>query len=126
MRGKQKVKQIRNVDVELNLKDNTFVKIVPTHKMHHLIENTEEMVKVIVLSKSDPVVQYADYMKIEEEILCVALPDHENTSVLRVSTTLIWEKSTIMKGMIQTNFMKESKKSWELYKEYIKKNGHAL
>ena len=52
-------------------------------------------------------------MKVEEEILCVPLPDYENTSILRVSTTLIWEKSTIMKGMIQTNFMKESKKSWE-------------
>ena len=82
------------------------------------------MVKMVVISRSDPVVQYADYMKIEEEILCVPMPDYANISILRVSTTLIWEKSTIMKGMIQTNFMKESKKSWEQYKEYIQKNGH--
>ena len=51
MRGNKKVLQIRNVDVDLNLKDNTFVKCVPTHKMHHLMENSDKLMKIVVLSK---------------------------------------------------------------------------
>ena len=46
------------------------------------------------------------------------------SSILRITMTVVWLKSTMMKGIIASNAQKESKAFWNAYADYVKKNGH--
>jgi hypothetical protein len=109
--------------MEMNIKDNPFVKIAPTFRQAYLIEKESNIVRVRVMSKTKDV-PYCDCFAVDEEFLCVMPQDCSCSSVLRVSYTLIWFKSTMMKSIIKSNSEKESKIVWTAYIDYVKKNGH--
>jgi hypothetical protein len=49
-----------------------------------------------------------------------------SSSILRISTKIIWVKSTIMKSVIVSSSNKETKLMWQQFSEWVKKNGHAF
>lgn len=79
--------------------------------------------RVIVKTKEVP---YCDCFVVEEEFL-VAMPEGcFNSSVVRISNTIHWLKSTMMKGIIQSSLSKESKAQYSEYNNYVKKNNHLF
>ena len=47
-----------------------------------------------------------------------------SSSILRVTMSIIWLKSTMMKTIIQNQSKKESLATYAVYSDYVKKNGH--
>ena len=110
-------KSIREFSVDLQLEGNAFIKEVPSIKQVHLMDKTENLIKLVNLGRT-PTITYGDTLSMQEEMLCVQCPDGKS-SLIRVTSGIIWHKSTIMKGLIQTNCAKESKISWAKYKEWV-------
>ena len=102
--------------MDLQLPENAFFKEIHSIRTIHLIEKSASTIKLIVLSKT-PTIPYGDTLSLEEEIICTSCNNQQ--SIIRVSSTVIFHKSTIMKGMIKTNCMKESKTSWSKYMEWV-------
>lgn len=76
--------KVRKHFVEVQVKDNPFVKVSPTYKMAYLLENSERLMKLRVVAKTKEV-PYCDCFSVEEEFV-VAMPDScHQSSVLRVS-----------------------------------------
>ena len=46
--------------------------------------------------------------------------------MLRITFGIIWYKSTMMKSVIVSNSIKESRVVWQEYVDYIKKNGNTF
>lgn len=111
--------------VEIQIKDNPFVKASPTQKIAYVLEQSEKVLKMRVVSKAKEV-PYCDCFSIEEEFVCSMPEGCANSCVLRVTMTIIWHKSTMMKSIIASSSQKESKAVWTAYSEYVKKNGHIF
>ena len=90
---------IRKQCVEIQIRDNPFVKCSPTTKIYNLIEQNQNMIKIRVFSKAKEV-PYCDCFMIEEEMICVMPQNCNNSSVFRVTMKVIWVKSTIMKSIV--------------------------
>jgi len=105
------------------MKDNPFVKVAPTGFCAYLLEQTPTTLKMRRTSQPRDV-PYCDCFYIEEEYLCTMPEGCTTSSILRVTMTVIWLKSTMMKGIIASNAQKESKTFWNAYADYVKKNGN--
>jgi len=109
--------------VEIQIKDNAFVKCAPTTKTAYLIETSPTILRMRVISQAKDV-PYSDCFKIEEDFICTMPEGCNSSSILRVTMNINWMKSTMMKGIIMSSSVKESKAVWASYSDYIKKNGH--
>ena len=53
-------------------------------------------------------------------------PGCTSSSVIRASNQIIWFKSTMMKSLIVSGQVKESRATWLRFNAFIRKNGHAF
>lgn len=107
----------------MQIKGNPLVSATPTYKWLYLIELNDNLLHIRCQSRAKDV-PYCDCFYIDEEFICVMPPNCTTSCVLRVTCTPIFVKSTMMKGIINSNAAKEAKSIWEGYQEFIKKNGH--
>ena len=103
--------------MDLQLEGNAFFKEIPSIKQVHLMEQTDQLIRLVNIGKT-PTITYGDTLSLEEEVLCVSCQDNR-TSLIRATSGIIWHKSTIMKGLIKTNCLKEGRASWNKYKEWV-------
>ena len=103
--------------MDLQLQGNAFFKEIPSIKKVHLFDKSEKLVRLVNIGRT-PTITYGDTLSLEEELICIKCPDNR-TSLIRATSGIIWHKSTIMKGLIKTNCVKESKASWAKYQEWV-------
>jgi hypothetical protein len=103
---------LRKQFLEIQIKDNPFIKCTPTEKYYNLLEQTNNFVKIRVVARAKDV-PLSDCFLIEEEMICAMPSKCVSSSILRVSTKVIMIKSTIMKSIIISNSNKETKVMWQ-------------
>ena len=113
------------MNVEFQIKNNLFIKASPTVKHFKVIERTNKKLLMRVLNKCHSI-PYADCFGVEEEWYCETPADNPNAKccVLRITLGVIFYKSTMMKGMIQSNAKQEGTAFWnDWHTGQIKENG---
>lgn len=116
---------MKKCKVDVQIKNNAFVKQAPTVKTFYLTERSERRLLIRVLNKTSEV-PYCDSFSVEEEWFVASLPNTK-CCVLRITMGLVWYKSTMMKSIIQSNTVSESAKAWEAFKNWVQvTNGHLF
>lgn len=110
------------MDLEFQIKNNPFVKKVPTLRTFKIIERNNEKLLMRIVTKSRQV-PYCDCFVVEEEWYVASLPSGFNSCVLKVSYRLIFVQSTIMKSMISSSSAGESKTFWAAWDKWMKDKG---
>ena len=88
----------KRVKVDVQIKNNAFVKQAPTTKTFNLIQKTDTLIKMRIVNKTTDV-PYCDSFAVEEEWTIGSLPNAKSC-VLRVTMGIVWYKSTMMKSII--------------------------
>lgn len=122
---KTQVSKIRKTFVEIQIKDNPFVKCTPTHKIYHLVHFSDHLLRIRTRSKASDV-PYCDTFFVDEDMLIVMPENCSQSSMIRVSVGIVWLKSTMMKKIINTNAQKEALAAWTAYTDWVKSNGHIF
>lgn len=110
------------MSVEIQIKDNPFVKVSPTTKYFKLIEKTETTTRFKILSKCTGV-PYCDTFAVEEDWLAISPNSNSNCCIARIIMQTIFYKSTIFKSKIQSSSIKGTQDVWEEWVEWLKKKG---
>jgi len=107
------VREARQIDLEIQMKNNPFVKKVQTLRKFKLIEKSETKVHMKITNKTRGV-PYCDCFFIEEDWCIVSMPQKVvNSCGLKVSYEIKWLQSTMMRGVIAGQTNSESKAFWE-------------
>eukprot|EP00347_Sterkiella_histriomuscorum_P004839 403358890 len=114
--------QSSQISVEIQIKDNPFVKVSPTTKYFKLIEKSDCKLHFKILSKCSGV-PYCDTFAIEEDFLALAPQPGANVCVVRLLAQTIFYKSTIFKSKILSSSQKGCKDVWAEWVEWVKKRG---
>ena len=107
--------------------NSTFVKIAPTTKYIKLMMHTPSKIVLKMLSRTHDI-PYCATFGVEEEWVIVS-PETENAkcSILRMSFTIHWYQSTLMKSVIKSNTEPETKKVMnQQLEEILNRNGHKF
>ena len=115
-----KVVKTRVMKMEVQIKNNPFVKIAPTTKSFKIIEHTPERIHMRAVNRNNDI-PYCDCFGIEEDWNLMS-PPGAKCCVLRISYAIIWFKSTMMKSIIRSNTDSESKIVWNAYGEWVVKD----
>lgn len=107
----------------MQIKNNPFVKNSPTTKTYYLLEKTENLIKIRVLSTARKV-PGGEAFSIDEEMVVYMPSNCFNSCVLRVTMQVVWLKFTLLKGPILSGALKEGKTMWNAYSDFVKGNGH--
>ena len=83
------------------------------------------MLKIVNVGRA-PTVPYGETISFEEELICIQNPYDSKSSVLRVTTGLLWHKKCMIKKIIKINSNKESKVNWEKWRDWVAKNKHVV
>lgn len=117
-------KQMRTLNLVVQVKGNPMVKECPTMKTYYLIEKSATKLHMLIRNNNRDV-PYCDSFQVIEEFLFVS-PDPSSqpvikSGVLRLSFFTQWLKSTLMKSLINSNVQNESKIVFQAYVDsYIK------
>ena len=106
--------------MEVQIKDNPFVKVSPTTKYFKLIEKSETKVHVKILNKCTSV-PYCDTFSVEEEWLAMSPSPTANCCIVRFGVQVIFYKNTLFKSKIQSETLKSCKKVMVDWTEFMKK-----
>lgn len=106
--------------VEVQLKDNPFVKVSPTTKHYKLLERSETKLHLKILNKCTSI-PYCDTFSVEEEWLFMAPTATANCCVVRHGVQIIFYKNTLFKSKITSETLKASKKVMQDWVDFIKK-----
>ena len=106
--------------VEVQIKDNPFVKVSPTTKYFKLIDKSETKVHVKILNKCTSV-PYCDTFSVEEEWLAMSPSPTANCCIVRFGVQVIFYKNTLFKSKIQSETLKSCKKVMVDWTEFMKK-----
>lgn len=108
------------------MKNNPFVKKVPTAVTHYLIERTSTCVKVRQLTRNSDV-PFCDSFMIEMEFLVLGF-DRPGACccIIRQTQQIIWLKFTMMKTVIRSNTETETKAAMQIWEELYNKHGFAF
>jgi hypothetical protein len=106
-----KITKTRTMSLEVQIKNNPFVKVAPTTRAFKMIENTSESLHFKILNRNHDV-PYCDCFGVEEE-WWVASPPGAKCAALRISYGILWYKSSMMKSIIRSNTESESKMAFE-------------
>lgn len=123
--GKPVLKQ-KLLKMRVNV-NSTFVKIAPTTKYIKLMMHTPSKIVLKMLSRTHDI-PYCATFGVEEEWVIVS-PETENAkcSILRMSFTIHWYQSTLMKSVIKSNTEPETKKVMnQQLEEILNRNGHKF
>jgi hypothetical protein len=110
------------MSVEIQVKDNPFVKVSPTTKYFKLIERTETVIRFKILSKCSGV-PYCDTFACEEDWVAISPNASANCCIVRIIMQTIFYKSTIFKSKIQSGSVKGTKDVMIEWGEWLKKKG---
>jgi hypothetical protein len=107
--------------------NSTFVKVAPTTKYYKLIEKTPNKILMKTLIRTNDI-PYCTTFGVEEEwFLASPTTEHAKCSVFRMSFTIIWYQSTLMKSVIKSNTEPETKKVLgEIMDDLLIKNDHKF
>lgn len=111
--------------MDIQIKGNPFVQVAPSFKKLCIIDQNPNLLRFRVITKTKDV-PYCDCFGVDEEFLCIMPAGCQSSSVLRITVGINWYKSTMMKSVITSNSIKESKVVWGEYVDYIKKNGNVF
>jgi hypothetical protein len=100
--------------MNVQVKDNPFVKSTPTNRYSKILEQSETKVLVKSLGKCKDV-PYCDTFSVEEEIIVLSTSPNANCCIARVLVHIIWHKSTLFKSKIQSSTLKASKQFYDEY-----------
>ena len=108
----------RTLRMKVNV-NSTFVKVAPTTRYFKLLTWTPNKIVMRCLNRTHDI-PYCATFGVEEELF-LASPTTENAkcSVLRTSFTIIWYKSTLMKSIIKSNTVPETKKVMNEYTDTV-------
>ena len=113
-----KVKLIKQITAEFNVKNtSTMYKMIPTTKYFKLIEQTDTVLRILILNKFSET-QYSDTHGVEEEWLLQSLPNGK-CCVFRATSGVIWYKQTMMKNAIKIDCEKRFVELQAAYKSWI-------
>ncbi len=85
--------------MEVQIKNNPFVKVSPTNKYSKIIENTDTKFHMKSIAKVVGI-PFSDCFTVEEDLLVLSTSPNAGCLVMRVMLHINWLKSTIMKGKI--------------------------
>ena len=92
----------------------------------YLVEQTETKLRVIVTIKTHSV-PYCDNFVVVEEWSVLQLTPQSQCCVLRVTYGIHFVKSTMMRSMITSSTVSETKKSWDAFQIWVyQTNGHKF
>ena len=106
--------KVKKLKADFQIKNNPFVKSAPTCKTMYLVEQTETKLRAIVNIKTHSV-PYCDTFIVEEEWTVMQLSAQSKCCVLRVTYGITFVKSTMMKSVITSSTVSETKKSWDAF-----------
>lgn len=85
-----------------------------------ILENSDTKLHMISLAKVKEV-PYCDSFAVEEEYYVLSPSPTAPCSVMRITSRIIWYKSTMFKNKIYTNALKQGRIFWVEFAEWIKK-----
>lgn len=108
--------------LEVQIKGNPFVKKAPTKRTIKVIERSAEKLHLRIVTKTSSV-PYCDCFYVEEEWFVVQAKQASKSCAFRVSYTVTFVQSTMMKGMIKSSTDGESKAFWQAWNQIIADKG---
>jgi hypothetical protein len=105
--------------LEVQIKGNPFVKKAPTKRTIKVIERSADKMHLRIITKTSSV-PYCDCFYVEEEWFVVQVT---KSCAFRVSYTVTFVQSTMMKGMIKSSTDGESKAFWQAWNQIIADKG---
>lgn len=90
-----------------------------------MIDRSENKIHMKVTSKTRDV-PYCDTFYVEEEWYVASMPEGSNSCIVRVSFMPIFVKSTLMKSVISSTSISESKAYWQGWEKMMKDKGHEF
>jgi hypothetical protein len=120
------VKQVREHKIEIQVKNNPFVKKVPTAVQWFLIEKSSNKIQIRTLTKNSEV-PFCDSFMIEMELLVLGM-DRPNASccIVRQTQQIIWLKFCMMKAVVRSNTESETKVAMQNWEELYAKHGFGF
>ena len=97
--------------VELQIKNNPFVKTTPNHKNFHLLEKKDNLIRIRMQTLTTGI-PAADCFYIDEEMVIQMPQGCYNSCVLRLTMVVVWKKYTVLKSTIMSGSIKNSKELW--------------
>lgn len=113
------------MNVEIQIKDNPFVKVSPTTKYFKLLEISDTKIHFKVLSKCSGV-PYCDTFAIEEDWIALSPGLGATCCIVRIYMQVIFYKSTLFKSKIQSSSIKGASDVWKEWTEWMKKKGFGF
>ena len=120
------VLMLRDHKIEIRIKNNPFVKKVPTAVTWYLIEKSSSKFLIRSISKNSDV-PFCDTFMIEMELLVTGF-DKPNAQccIMRQTFQIIWLKFTMMKAIVRSNSESETKIAMQNWEDLYNKNGLAF
>ncbi|CDW71645.1 UNKNOWN [Stylonychia lemnae] len=112
--------------VEMQMKDNTFVKVSPTTKNYLLLQKEDNMLNLRIFNQMKDV-PYCDYFNTEENWI-ITSPNSEDNSrcVIRSTFQVVFKKSTMFKGRIESNATLATKTNFTHYCSWVQEKIKAI
>jgi hypothetical protein len=110
------------IKVDIQIKNNPFIRVSPTTITGMLLENADSKV-MVKYSAFVTGVPLSDCFMVEEDLLVLSPSPTANCCALRIVNHIIWKKSTMFRGKIMSSTHKAGKENWAEYQEWIKKRG---
>jgi hypothetical protein len=113
-----KVLKTKELSLEVQVKGNPFVSVVPTFRTFRLVEKSDKKFLIRIMTKNKDI-PYCDTFETDEEWYCASTETGSNSCVLRSSFKQTFLKFTMMKSIISSQTLSETKAFWAYYKTYL-------
>jgi len=97
------VKMIRDMKVEMQMKNNPFVKKVPTTQVQYLIERTSTKIQIRSITKNTDVPFCESFVTESELLVCGFDKPGACCCICRTTCNTIWLKFCMMKTVVNSN-----------------------
>lgn len=114
-----KILMTKQVSLEVQIKGNPFVSVAPTTRYMKIIDKTENRLLMRITTKNKDI-PYCDCFEVEEEYLVASAQSSINSCVLQVTMTVNFLSWTMMKSIISSSTLSESKNFWVYYKDHLR------
>ena len=117
---------MRDHKIEIQVKNNPFVKKVPTAVQWFLIDRSNTKIQIRTLTRNSEV-PFCDSFMIEMELLVLGVDRPGALScIVRQTQQIIWLKFCMMKAVVRSNTESETKIALQNWEDLYAKHGFSF
>ncbi len=102
----------------MQLKDNTWVKVSPTTKNYLCLEHNDKIINLRIFNQVKDI-PYCDTFNTEENWIIASPDPNSERCIFRSTMQVIFRKSTLFKGKIETNAKNTTKTNFANYLKWV-------